>query len=287
MPSQSSTRLNKARAPLFRAIDLGLSRGAISTRVKRGTLFRIHRGIYSPVPREALTREALWLAALMAVGDGSALFRLSSAVHWRAWRWPPPAIEVVAPRYRRSMEGVSVHECRNLDPRDVTTHLGIPVTTVARTAIDLTDVLIAEELTNFLHEAAFRRRLSLPAVRDAMARANGRRRLARLDEAIELWLMGSAGLKSRLEREFFGLVSEAGLPKPIPNIHVDGIEVDADWPDARLVVEIDGPNHTRPPTLRGDGSRDRRLADFTVLRFTEFELERMPHDVVSAVTIHL
>jgi hypothetical protein len=246
--------LNKARAPLYRAADLGLTRGAISARVKRGTLFRIHRGICSPVPREALTREALWLAALLALGEGSALFGRSSAVHWRAWRWPPPLVEVVVPRYRRPLTGVSVHECRNLDPRDVTTHLGLPVTTVARTAVDLTDVLLAEEITNFLHEAAFRRRLSLSAVRDAMARANGRRRLARLDEAIALWQLGSAGIKSRLERDFLALVVEAGLPKPIPNIHVDGIEVDAYWPDSRLVVEIDGPNHTRPPTLRGGGA---------------------------------
>ena len=286
MPSQSSTRLNKARAPLFRATDLGLSRGAISTRVKRGTLFRIHRGIYSPVPREALTREALWLAALMAVGDDSALVRLTSAVHWRAWRWPPPVIEVVVPRYHRSMEGVSVHECRNLDPRDVTTHLGIPVTTIARTAVDLTDVLMAEELTNFLHEAAFRRRLSLSDVRTVMARSNGRRKLARLDEAIALWTIGSAGIKSRLEREFLRLVIEAGLPKPIPNIHARrhrGRRVLA----GRAARGRDrGPNHTRPPTLRGDGSRDRYLG-CTVLRFTAFELERMPRDVVSAVTIHL
>ena len=230
MPSQSSTTLNKARAPLFRAADLGLTRGAISTRVKRGTLHRVHRGVYSLVPREALTRESQWLAALMAVGDDSALARLTAGVHWRAWRWPAPAIEVVVPRYRRSLKGVHVHECRNLDPRDVTTHLGIPRHDGRRTAVDLTDELMAEELTNFLHEAAFRRRLLLPDVRAAMARSNGRRNLARLEEAIDLWRRGSAGIKSRLEREFLRLVVDAGLPKPIPNIHVDGIQVDAYWP---------------------------------------------------------
>ena len=102
--------------------------------------------------------------------------------------------------------------------------------------------------------------------------------LARLEEAIALWLAGSAGIKSGLERAFLDLVVEAGLPKPIPNIHVAGAQVDGFWPDARLVVEIDGPNHTRPPSIVADDSRDLLLAEIgiDVLRFTEFEVERRP-----------
>ena len=143
-------------------------------------------------------------------------------------------------------------------PRDVTSpHRGIPVTTVERTLVDLTDTLIAEELTNIIHEAAFRRRFSIPAARAAMARANGRHKLARLDEAIELWLAGSAGLKSRLERAFLQLVVDAGLTKPIPNIHIAGSRgrrVVARPPARRGDRRT---NHTRPPSLRADGSRDR------------------------------
>jgi hypothetical protein len=185
----------------------------------------------------------------------------------------------------RTIRGVEVHRCARLDPGDVTVHRGIPVTTVERTLVDLTDTLIAEELTNVIHEAAFRRRFSIPTAREAMARANGRHKLARLDEAIELWLAGSAGLKSGLERAFLRLVVAAGLTKPIPNIHVAGAEVDAYWPDTRLAVEIDGPGHTRPPALHADRSRDRLLAEtgVTVLRFTEFELQRRSDDVVSAL----
>lgn len=118
-----------------------------------------------------------------------------------------------------------------------------------------------------------------------MTRANGRRRLAVLEQAIDDWLAGSAGLKSRLERAFLGIVIDAGLEKPIPNIHVAGAEVDAYWPALRLAVEIDGPNHTRPPTLQADGSRDRLLAEsgVTVVRFTEFEIERRRDAVAAAL----
>jgi hypothetical protein len=58
-----------------------------------------------------------------------------------------------------------VHWSRRLDPRDITIRGGIPVTTVARTLVDLADVLTAEQLANVIHEAAFRNRFSEPATR--------------------------------------------------------------------------------------------------------------------------
>ncbi len=270
---------------LVRHSDLlatGLTRQAISARVRAGALTRRYRGVYSLVAGP-LARDAEFLAVVLAGGDGAALDRLAAAELWQVWRYRAP-LSIVVPS-RRTIPGVNVHRCANLDPRDVTVHRGIPVTKIARTLVDLTDELVAEELTNVIHEAAFRRRFSLSETRAAMARANGRRRLARLDEAIALWLAGSAGLKSRLEKAFLTLVIEAGLVKPIPNIHVAGTQVDAYWPDLRLVVEIDGPNHTRPPTVRADGSRDRLLAasEMTVLRFTGFEVERRADDVVAAL----
>jgi len=283
--SQTSTRSKFASAPLFRVAELGLSHGAISARVQRGELHRIHRGVYSLVPRGALTQEARWLAALMAAGEGAVLSHLAAAALWRATRWPPAVVDITVPRYRRSFDDVRVHQCRNLDPRDVTVHRGIPVTTVARMCVDLTERLIAEELTNVIHEAAFRRRLVLRELRETMARANGRRRLGVLEEALALWQQGSAGIKSRLERAFFALVVAAGLPKPVPNVHVEGIEVDAFWPGTHVVAELDGPNHTRPASVRADGSRDAvlRAAGYTVLRFSEHELDARPGEVVARV----
>ena len=257
----------------------------MSRRAARGTLHRVHRGIYSYVPVESLTQESKWIAALMFAGDGTALCRGSTAALYEFTRWPPRDIHVTAPRYRRDVEGVRFYESRHLDARDITVHRGIPTTTVARTLVDLTDTLIAEELTNLIHEAAFRRRFSIPQAREAMERANGRHKLARLNEAIELWLAGSAGIKSWLELAFLQQVIAAGLRKPIPNIHVAGARVDAYWPDLRLAVEIDGPNHTRPPSIVTDDSRDRLLVEdaITVVRFTEFDLERRPADVVAAL----
>ena len=171
-----------------------------------------------------------------------------------------------------------MHGARNLDPRDVTVHRGIPVTTVERTLVDLTDTLIAEELTNVIHEAAFRRRFSIPATREAMAAPTAAHNLARLDEAIELWLAGSAGLKSRLERAFLQLVVDAGLrsrsrtsTSPVPRSDRSGPISASPWRST-------GRTNARRPSIVADESETScsQRAEITVLRFTEFELERRP-----------
>ena len=102
-------------------------------------------------------------------------------------------------------------------PRDVTTHKSIPVTTIARMLVDLTDELTAHQLANVIHEATFRRRFSLTATNDAIARANGRHNLDVLHKALALNAAGSAGTKSRNEDRFLYLLQLAGIPEPRVN----------------------------------------------------------------------
>ncbi len=179
---------------------------------------------------------------------------------------------------------MQVHRCKNLDPRDVTVRNGIPVTTVARTIVDLAEVETVERLTNVMYEAAYRGLLDLDEVRACAARLNGRQKIAVLEEAIELHLRGSAGSKSEKEDAFHAL-GRGRWPKPIANVKVLGEEVDAYWPQFKLVVEIDGPGHERPRARRRDRRIDRKLraAGYTVLRFTDVELEQRPESVVDEV----
>jgi predicted transcriptional regulator of viral defense system len=158
-------------------LDAGLSRSAISRRAKRGQLHRLFPQLYA-VGHANLSREARWMAAVLAGGDGARLGCLAAAVHWQIWRRrPPQMIDVVTPRRRAPQPGLRFHWCRNLDPRDTTTYRGIPVTTIPRTLVDLTDTLTVHQLANVIHEAAFRKRFNAAAIRAAMERANGRRNL--------------------------------------------------------------------------------------------------------------
>jgi predicted transcriptional regulator of viral defense system len=245
--------------------ELGLDSSATFKRAEAGTLHRLYRGVYA-VGHPRLAEKGLWMAAVLAAGENAALAGLSAAALWRISRWTPDEIYVLAPGKHRRRNDFRLQTCRRLDKRDVTWQHGIPVTTVPRTLVDLTDVLTAAQLANVIHEAAFRHRFDERATRTAMARANGRANLARLEEALELNARGSAGTKSALEDRFLAHVRDAGLPAPEVNVQVEGLEVDARW--RNVIFEIDGPGHERPRTRAEDEGRDAKLraAGYDVVR---------------------
>jgi hypothetical protein len=209
------------------------------------------------------------MAAVLAAGKGAALSGLSAATLWKAWRRPVREIHVLAPTHRRPQAGVRLHTTRHLDKRDVTELDGIAVTTMARTLVDLTDVLTAHQLANVIHEAAYHELFDRKATHEAIARANGRPNLTRLHEALEA---NGAGTRSALEDRFLSLI--AGLPQPLVNTRIENLEVDFAWP--HVVVEIDGPAHQRPRTKQEDAERDAILkaAGYEVLRLTRDDLDR-------------
>ena len=195
------------------------------------------------------------MAAVLAAGEGAVLSHLAAAVHWRMWRRRWEGIDVLVPASRRPRPGFRVHRVRNLDRRDVTIYQGIPITTPARTLVDLAGTLTAHQLANVIHEAAFRNRFDDAKTKEAMARAQGKP-LGTLHAALQAHADGSAGTRSELEDRF--LETWTG-PTPRVNTKLHGIEVDFHWPDQDLVVEIDGPGHARPRTKAQDEQRDREL----------------------------
>jgi hypothetical protein len=270
-----------ARYGLTTSAELGLSPSAVSKRVARGTLHRRYPGVYSFGPGE-LSDEAQAMAAVLAVRDGVLSHRPAGTL-LRVSRFRSPIPHVLVARRHRPIAGIVVHECLGLDPRDVTVHHGIPVTTVPRILLDLSDDHTVWQVTNVMHEAAFRRLLNIAAIRRTLARANGRRGVGLVERAIALHLAGSAGTKSALEDAFVALV--AGLLEPLVNTIHEGEELDFYWPLQRLNVEVDGPGHLRPAVKRADARRDRKLegAGYTVLRVTDVELEREPEAVLNRV----
>jgi hypothetical protein len=234
---------------------LGFNPAAIAYRVAAGRLHPRYRGVYA-VGHPRLSQHGEWLAAVLAAGPGAALSHLSAASLHAIWRRRADGIDVIAPGRRRQRSGFRVHAVKNRDARDVTIWHGIPVTTVPRTLIDLTDVLDWAPLTNVIHEAAYRHLFNVDQTRAAMARATGRRRLHVLERALTAYKSGSAGTRSGAEDRFLAAITAAGLPEPNVNMP---IEVDFHWPQLGLCVEVDGPGHDRPRTRREDQARDDAL----------------------------
>ena len=144
--------------------------------------------------------------------------------------------------------------------------------------VDLADENTPQELAAYIHEAAFRGRLVEPAIRDAMARANGRHNLHVLDEALAIHAAGGAGYKSKAEKAYHALMRADG---PAGQHEAPRLRGRLPVARARLVVEVDGPHHQRPRVKRDDAARDRilRAAGYRVLRFTDEDVYERPDEV--------
>ena len=120
----------------------------------RGTLIRVHRGVYR-VGHRAPSVEARYLAAVWACGEGALLCGLAAAHLLGLLPGAAPRAEVLA-RGERRIEGVRVRRSRGRDDRDAFVWRGVPVTSVARTMVDLASVLSLSALARAFHEAGIR-----------------------------------------------------------------------------------------------------------------------------------
>jgi hypothetical protein len=85
--------------------------------------------------------------------------RTQAAALWSIRGSAATVIDVTAPSRagRLSRRGIRVHRSRRLGSQDVTTNDGIAVTTVARTLVDLADVLPKQALKRALDESEYLR----------------------------------------------------------------------------------------------------------------------------------
>jgi hypothetical protein len=252
---------------------LGLGRGAIAHRMQIGRLRAVHSGVYA-VGHLRLSQRGLWMAAVLAHGDHALLSHRSAAALWGLQR-PFGPVDVTSPQGRAGRHGVAFHECQ-LHSEDRTTVDGIPVTTVARTLFDLSEVIDRTRLARAWEEADRLRLLELRAVGRVRDRGWGRHALKPTRP-----LFAEAGhtpiARSPLEDRVLAVCRKHGLPAPIVNVEILGNEVDAYWPAARLVVEADSFEfHRHRAAFERDRARDAAMqaAGYRVIRLTHRRLDR-------------
>jgi very-short-patch-repair endonuclease len=252
----------------------GVGQGAVEWRVRHGRLHQIHRGVYA-VGHSRLTRRGRMWAAVLACGgvDAAALSHRTAAAAWDLSPLPSGRLDVTTLRRGAPTAKLRVHETHTLDPLDEVVRQpdGLPVTSVARTLVDLAGVLAAQQLERTCHRAEILR--CLDAARVERLLATTRRRGARnLRAALATLTRAQPDItRSELEERFLALVAAAALPRPVVNAQVAGHEVDFLWRRQRLVVETDGAaTHLTPIAFEEDRRRDAALqvAGFRVVRFT-------------------
>jgi very-short-patch-repair endonuclease len=263
---------------------LGLGRGAIQHQLGLGRLHRLHRGVYA-VGHTRLTVRGRWMAAVLACGDEALLSHLSAGALWDAMPIRGSRIHVTAVRGLRARRGIVLHQVRRLHPDDVTVLDGIPVTSLARTFLDLAEVLPPPQLARVWDEAERRGLLDVRAIQRICGRSRGRHGLGPLT-ALSTAHREVPPTKSELEALFFDFCRSQRLPLPQCNVLVAGLEVDFYWPDKKLVVELDGWEFHR---TRGAFERDRErdtildAARLRHLRITHRRLTRDPSGVAALI----
>ena len=238
-------------------LSVSVSSEQIRGRVERGGLIPRYRGVYR-VGHVAHSREADYTAATKAGGDGSFISGHPAAHALGLVRGKTPAPELVS-RRELNINGLKSTRCRRLTREDTTRWKGIPITSPARTLVDLASEVNAETLARACHEAGVRYGTKPRHVEEALKRKPNAKGAAKL-RAI---LSGEQKVTlSKLERRFLQRLKEVGLALPQTNVVAGTRRVDCRWPEHRLTAELNSFTfHNSRASWEGDYQREREARD--------------------------
>jgi hypothetical protein len=246
---------------------------------RRDWLDRVHRGVYSVggPPRTGLEHAA---AALLACGDGAALCHRSAMTIWGMWkRWELP-IDVVVPGDRRPGR-INVHQLRGLTARDVRTCHQLRVTSPARTLLDMAQQMPEAALRRRVNEARRAEILTMADIADVVERFPRHAGAKLLRPLLEV---RGGPTRSEWEDAFPAWCKRHRLPPPVMSAVVAGHEVDALFPDEKVIVELDSWEFHRD---RGAFETDRdRDADSLAAGFVTVRITWGRMTAAEAVRLH-
>lgn len=250
---------------------IGLTQEQIRHRRETGRLIDVHPLVYA-VGHDRLSVAARRLAGVWTYGTRAVLSHRTAAAAWglRASGGGRIEVTVATTAGLVEREGTRLHRTR----RSVeSTHIDLlPVTTPARTILDLAGILTPHHAEAALKQADLLDLFDLGALRAVVAahpRHPGRKPLAALlDQTAR---RGLTLTLSDLEILFHALCDAHHLPYPAVNARPLGFRVDFLWTEARLAVETDGwDTHRTRTAFEDDRARDQALAvaGYRTVRFT-------------------
>jgi hypothetical protein len=263
---------------------LGFKPDTVTREASAGRLHRLHRGVYA-VGHERISWHGHCLAAVLANSP-------SVASHFSAsWMWglllnrPSGKFHLTTPNQRHRKADFVLHRAALAD-EDRAIVEGIPVTSLARTQLDLAAEFDLDRVCSFLARSETDELLDLRALESILARCGNHPGRATLRTALDVYKPDPTITRSGLEREFRDLAVKAGLPPPAMNYAVAGYELDAYWPDARFAVELEVfETHGDRASFEADPVRHEELllVGVEMIRVTGPRLKREPETVARRV----
>jgi hypothetical protein len=253
----------------------GLGVEAIKARLRNGSLVTRYHGVYALAPARQ-DPQALIAAAVLAGGPTAVASHASAAWLWGFLaRYDPPP-EISLPTGDRRPRNILTHRCPSLQPRDITRQRGVPTTTRARTILDIAPQLTEKALTRLVNDERREGRVRPEALQDIVERNPLHPGTTLLEPFVE---DPRAPTDSPLEDDFLAFIRRFNLPMPQTNIWLHGRKVDVFYPEANLIVELDGwPFHNDQDTFRDDRERDTEnlKRGLATMRMTKDRLELTP-----------
>ncbi len=264
-------------------MELGLSERVIERQLSTGFLVIVEQGVFGVAPVLEHDMWGRWKGATLTA-PGSVLSHTSAAAAWGLWSLPREFETVTRPGSGGPRRHGGVLAYRSIVLEEDRTELrGIPITSAARTLLDLARGISARALARALRDAARLELVTLPELGDAIARHRRRRGTRQLASTMARY----AGLpleraRSGAEIRAMELLGEAGRPLPRLNVRIAGEEADLSWPKWRLIVEIDGgPFHLD----KGEDARKQRIweaAGWMVRRVSSGDVYEHPRRLLAA-----
>jgi Protein of unknown function (DUF559) len=234
------------------------------------------------------------MAAVLASGPEAVLSHRSATALWGIWGSGAGEAHVTVPRKTRSQGSIHRH-FGALPVDEVTIRDGIPVTSAARSVLDLAADRGEAAAESALREVEYLGIYGPVSIATLLARHPHHRGASIVARCIKRLEDDPGGrIRSPLEELFLPFLDAHHIPRPRLNpwlsIGDDRFQVDCLWPDARLVGELDGfRSHGTKRAMRADRRRDRRLvaASYRVVRITPDQLATEPAQVAVDLRVSL
>jgi very-short-patch-repair endonuclease len=258
----------------------GWSKRMIDRRVIVDLWQVVHPGVYA-LTCSPLTARQRWFAAALSTED-SVLSHASAGACWGFLPWTGRFEVVTRPGDGGPRRFGDLLVCRSqLLEGDVTRLHGLPITTAARTVIDLAAHLSAADTAKAFREALRLRVTTIDLLAVALAHhptARGTRLLREL--AARYADVPYGRTRSDAEARALEVLRSGGIAAPRVNWRIGGEEADLVWVDRRLIIEIDGPAFHQFRDEDERKARAWRSAGFTVRRLGSAAVFERPDELL-------